>query len=762
MPEDNIKEMTPRADEIRQFLEIMFHTNGKGVDVFQSVEAILKTQAFFPNLDFESAVYLWKQCQKNKFEPGTISRLSTFENKGFKIKLENTGIKNIGIRLQEYSNWSQSKVYRTFFDISHTDMPITESRQYKIKKFTLNERFATNCFQSFEENTGFKLKPSKDKKISIDYDNKVIFYQANDELRVQFESFLKAVATFHYAPTKQDYARILDSQTIAKEARTQVTLTINSILGLLNLGQIAITPEYKKEYRWGDNFLQRYQKLEKISTNIASIVNSVDLEKHFNIEFSEQQKRVKREQIRKFATSNINYESMKEELYAETDRVKKAIHNRVDILEVIEYYDSANVKKAGANYKAMCPSHDDTNPSLSIKVSDNYCKCFSCNFGGDIFDYTMKVEKNLQFNEVVDLLAARYGIQTFYEDIKNRYKDAANRKTPREMFLEQFPDESPQKIHSLGDIEFYEYAFDKRSGLDKNKVYSVKEPRKTQERAQEITSSVKEVYDVNKNFESVQYLAKERGITKYPKELKYIIGEYKLKDGNVITYKGIGYVNRSGGADIRFPRVFAKEESHKKTRSVGPKDIVILNEHNLKPGGTNIIIPSESGWDVAAFYNQPKFKSIIDKAVVVVGNGASNLQKMIEFINQNKNEDTILILLTQADTTNQNYSYELLLQTENEVMQEVPKENVRFNKDILLKTAIQRYVKIEYSDEEYNRKADVNDLHLDGIDLSTRLYGSCKSEVLSMIEDGREQHQNIDISTLQDIKKNNEVVSYEL
>ncbi len=61
------------------------------------------------------------------------------------------------------------------------------------------------------------------------------------------------------------------------------------------------------------------------------------------------------------------------------------------ILDVVSYY--CKVIKNGKNYKAICPFHNDTDPSMQINVEKNIFKCFVCNEGGHPVTFVEKIEK---------------------------------------------------------------------------------------------------------------------------------------------------------------------------------------------------------------------------------------------------------------------------------------------------------------------------------------------------------------------------------
>lgn len=87
--------------------------------------------------------------------------------------------------------------------------------------------------------------------------------------------------------------------------------------------------------------------------------------------------------------------------------LKKQVKAANDITDVIATY--IPVQPAGKLFKALCPFHNDTRPSLQIdKHYQNY-RCWSCDARGDVFDFVMKFEK-CEFPEALRILAQRAGI----------------------------------------------------------------------------------------------------------------------------------------------------------------------------------------------------------------------------------------------------------------------------------------------------------------------------------------------------------------
>src|SRR5213595_1200170 len=78
-----------------------------------------------------------------------------------------------------------------------------------------------------------------------------------------------------------------------------------------------------------------------------------------------------------------------------------------DIVEVIGSYFP--LKRAGANFKALCPFHQEKTPSFMVSPSRQTFHCFGCGAGGSVFRFVMEYE-HVDFPAAVRRLAARAGI----------------------------------------------------------------------------------------------------------------------------------------------------------------------------------------------------------------------------------------------------------------------------------------------------------------------------------------------------------------
>ena len=84
-----------------------------------------------------------------------------------------------------------------------------------------------------------------------------------------------------------------------------------------------------------------------------------------------------------------------------------AIKQATDIVALVGSY--LPLTRAGSKYKALCPFHDDHNPSLEIHPDRQSYKCWSCGAGGDVFDFVQAFER-VEFSEALRMLADRAGI----------------------------------------------------------------------------------------------------------------------------------------------------------------------------------------------------------------------------------------------------------------------------------------------------------------------------------------------------------------
>jgi len=88
--------------------------------------------------------------------------------------------------------------------------------------------------------------------------------------------------------------------------------------------------------------------------------------------------------------------------------ITRQILQAADIVEVVSRY--VTLRKAGKDYKALCPFHTEKTPSFYVSPSKQIFKCFGCGVGGDAIKF-LQLKENLTFAEARALLAEQVGIK---------------------------------------------------------------------------------------------------------------------------------------------------------------------------------------------------------------------------------------------------------------------------------------------------------------------------------------------------------------
>jgi DNA primase len=104
------------------------------------------------------------------------------------------------------------------------------------------------------------------------------------------------------------------------------------------------------------------------------------------------------------------------------DQVEE-VRSRADIVDVIGEFVS--LKKAGREYKANCPFHDERTPSFYVVPEKGFFKCFGCGKSGDVFSFLME-RQGMDFVEAVKHVAGRSGVE-IREVQKDRDEDDPKR-----------------------------------------------------------------------------------------------------------------------------------------------------------------------------------------------------------------------------------------------------------------------------------------------------------------------------------------------
>ncbi|MBR0418910.1 MAG: DNA primase, partial [Erysipelotrichaceae bacterium] len=105
------------------------------------------------------------------------------------------------------------------------------------------------------------------------------------------------------------------------------------------------------------------------------------------------------------------------------DEVINDIRNSADIVDVIGHY--IPLTKKGKSYTALCPFHDDHDPSLSISQDKQIYKCFVCNNGGNVFSFVSNFKK-IPFPQAVAEVGALIGKPVELDEVPKKVSKYQN------------------------------------------------------------------------------------------------------------------------------------------------------------------------------------------------------------------------------------------------------------------------------------------------------------------------------------------------
>ncbi len=101
------------------------------------------------------------------------------------------------------------------------------------------------------------------------------------------------------------------------------------------------------------------------------------------------------------------------------ERIKEA----ANIVEVVSEF--VTLKKSGANYKGLCPFHNEKTPSFMVSPARGTCHCFGCGKGGNPVSFIMEHEQ-LTYPEALRWLAQKYGIEIQEKELSDQERQEQN------------------------------------------------------------------------------------------------------------------------------------------------------------------------------------------------------------------------------------------------------------------------------------------------------------------------------------------------
>ena len=100
-------------------------------------------------------------------------------------------------------------------------------------------------------------------------------------------------------------------------------------------------------------------------------------------------------------------------------QTKERIKDAANIVEVVSEF--VTLRKSGANYKGLCPFHDEKTPSFMVSPSRGTCHCFGCGKGGNAVSFIMEHEQ-MTYPEALRWLANKYHIEIQERELSDAEK----------------------------------------------------------------------------------------------------------------------------------------------------------------------------------------------------------------------------------------------------------------------------------------------------------------------------------------------------
>ena len=128
------------------------------------------------------------------------------------------------------------------------------------------------------------------------------------------------------------------------------------------------------------------------------------------------------------------------------------VKSRLNIVDIVQA--RVPLKKAGRNFKGLCPFHSEKSPSFMVSPERQAFHCFGCGKGGSVIDLVMEME-HLSFIEALEDLAEKAGVK-----LTHKASDSQE-------------DQQRQKIYEVNHLasEYYQYVLTKHALGEKARLY---------------------------------------------------------------------------------------------------------------------------------------------------------------------------------------------------------------------------------------------------------------------------------------------------
>src|SRR4051795_12816115 len=107
-----------------------------------------------------------------------------------------------------------------------------------------------------------------------------------------------------------------------------------------------------------------------------------------------------------------------------TDSIER-VRDAVDMVALVGA--RTDLRRVGTRWTGLCPFHDERTPSFSVNGEEKLYYCFGCGEGGDAFKFVQETD-GLDFQDAVELLAERFGVQVEREEDDPRAEQRRRRR----------------------------------------------------------------------------------------------------------------------------------------------------------------------------------------------------------------------------------------------------------------------------------------------------------------------------------------------
>lgn len=149
--------------------------------------------------------------------------------------------------------------------------------------------------------------------------------------------------------------------------------------------------------------------------------------------------------------------------------IPEEIINRIiqsaDIVDTVSEY--LKLSKTGANYKCICPFHEDRDASLVVSPSKRMWKCFGCGEGGNVLSFVQKHEA-ISFPEAVNIVGKKYNITVPSKELTDEEREVFQRRESLYIALSAAQEHFTSNIDKT---QSYDYLKDRKLSLETLKKY---------------------------------------------------------------------------------------------------------------------------------------------------------------------------------------------------------------------------------------------------------------------------------------------------